>query len=358
MRDTTAKKNFAGHRSPVAGRFLEPIAVGIIGTGGMGTRHAHNLQRKVKGAKVAGLYDLDAGRMAQVAAECGPASVFHDPYELIADDRIDAVLIASPDETHADFVLACIQHDKPVLCEKPLATNAEDARIIIDAETAAGRQMVTVGFMRRFDSYHVAVKETVASGILGRPVLFRGIHRNAQAVPALPPRLIVTGSAVHDVDSARWLLQQEVEEVFACGRRIDPALREDAVDLLLLQLSLSGNCLATIEVYISARYGYEVTAEIIGEQGTAVTAQPVEAILRHQQHQSTLVHAEWLERFQDAYVAELEQWVQTLHGGPFIGANAWDGYMSLLVAEACLASLDSGQPEGVEIPTRPTLYGE
>ena len=336
---------------------LPAVAVGIIGAGGMGRRHAHNLHRKIKGATVAGVYDVDAERMAAVAAECG-AAVYTDPYELIADERIDAILIASPDDTHADFVLACLQHHKAVLCEKPLATSPADARKIIEAETAAGHRMVTVGFMRRFDPYHVAVKGAVASGSLGRPVLFRGIHRNAQATPALPRHLIVTGSAVHDIDSARWLLQQEVEEVFARGRRIDPALGDDAVDLLLLQLSLSGNCLATIEVYISARYGYEVVAEIVGERGAAVTAQPELAILRRQNQRTAAVHGEWLERFRDAYVIELEQWLQALCGGSFTGASAWDGYVALVIAEACIGSLDAGQAQSIQLPAKPGLYSE
>ena len=334
---------------------LPAIAVGIIGAGGMGRHHAHNLHRKIKGATVAGVYDLDAGRTARVAAECA-ATNFADPYELIADERIDAVLIASPDDTHADFVLVCLQQQKPVLCEKPLATSPAAAHQIVEAETAAGHKLVTVGFMRRFDPYHAAIKEAVASGNLGRPVLFRGIHRNAQATPSLPRHLIVTGSAVHDIDSARWLLQQEVEAVFASGRRIDPALGSDAVDLLLLQMAMSGNCLATIEVYISARYGYEVAAEIVGERGTAVTAAPDLAIVRQQRRRDAAVHGEWLERFQDAYVIELEQWLQGLRAGPVSGASAWDGYVALVVADACIASLQSGRPESVEVPARPGLY--
>lgn len=335
---------------------LPPVAVGIIGAGGMGRRHAHNLHHKIKGATVAGIYDLDAGRTAQVAAECSPAAVFTDPYDLIADERIDAIVIASPDETHADFVLACLQQGKAVLCEKPLATNPEDARKVVDAEVNAGRQLVTVGFMRRFDPYHLAVKEAVTAGALGRPTLFRGVHRNAQTSPALPQHLIVTGSAVHDIDSARWLLQQEVEEVFAYGRRIDPALGNQAVDLLLLQLALADNCLATIEVFISARYGYEVTAEVVGDRGTAVTALPNRATLRHNQQQTIAVPAEWLSRFDQAYLVELEQWVHNVRSRSFTGASAWDGYISLVVAQACITSLETRQPQSIQLPSMPTRY--
>jgi len=334
------------------------VNVGIIGTGGMGRRHAHNLHRKVKGVEVAGVSDVDEVRMAQVATECSGACTFKDPYELISDERIDAVLIVSPDDTHADFVLACLEQRKPVLCEKPLATSSKEAQRIIDAETAIGRRLVAVGFMRRFDPCHVAVKEALELGALGRPVLFRGVHRNAGAQPGLPRHLIVGGSAIHDIDSARWLLQQEVVEVFGRGLRVDPALDEDFYDLLLIQLLLSGDCLGTIEVFVSARYGYEVMAEIVGSGGTATTTQPAPAMLRRLQQRSTSVHGDWLERFQEAYVLELEQWIQSLRGGRFQGASAWDGYISLLVARACVTSLESGRPETVQAPPPPQLYRE
>lgn len=336
----------------------QPIAVGIIGTGGMGRRHALNLHARVKGAVVAGLSDVDEARVAMVADECGGAPVFADPYELIADQRIAAILISSPDATHADYVLACLAYKKPVLCEKPLATSPEEAQRVLDAEVAAGRQLVATGFMRRFDPCHVAVNEAARSGTIGRPVLFRGIHRNAQAGPGLPPHLIVTGSAIHDIDSARWLLQEEVVEVFARGLRVDPAVDEHFNDMLLVQLALTGNCLATIEVFVSARYGYEVMAEIVGARGTAVTTQAGQAVLRQNRGCTTAVHGDWLERFQDAYVLELEQWIQSLRGSRFRGANAWDGYMSLLVARACIASLDSGRPEPVPTPALPAIYRE
>lgn len=334
----------------------QAIGVGIIGTGGMGRRHAHNLHSKVKGAVVAGVSDVDEARMARVAVECNGCRTFEDPYALICDEEIEAVLIVSPDETHADFVLACLEQGKPVLCEKPLATTPEEARRVIDAETALGQRLIAVGFMRRFDPYHVAVKEAAESGALGRPVLFRGIHRNAGAQPGLPRYLIVGSSAIHDIDSARWLLDQEVVEVFARGLRVDLALDEDFYDLLLVQLQLSGDCVGTIEAFVSARYGYEVVAEVVGDQGAATTAQPVPATMRRGQQRSTIVEADWLARFQEAYVLELAQWVQSLRGAPFQGANAWDGYVSLLVARACIESLASGQPQAVEAPEAPALY--
>ena len=136
---------------------MADILVGVIGAGRMGSCHAVNVHRYVKGARVAAIYDLDQARAGQVAAECGSARAFQDPVQLIQDVGVDAVVIASPDPTHAEFVHECLRHHKPVLCEKPLATTAAEAQKIIEAEQALGRRLIAVGFNRRFDLRHAAV---------------------------------------------------------------------------------------------------------------------------------------------------------------------------------------------------------
>jgi myo-inositol 2-dehydrogenase / D-chiro-inositol 1-dehydrogenase len=333
------------------------VAVGVIGTGGMGTRHVVNLYHRAGAAHVAAVYDADGERARQAAAQCGSAEVFDDPVRLIQDDRIDAVVIASPDDTHVDFVLECIRYRKPALCEKPLATSAADAMKVVDSECALGRRLVGVGFMRRFDPQHVAVRHAVASGAIGRALLFKGVHRNAMIPPYVTGDAILTNSAGHDIDSARWLLGQEIEEVYVQGVRTRASFNEATLDLLLVQMALSGDRLATLEVFVAAEYGYEVSAEIVAERGTAVTLQPDYALLRAQQTRSVAVPADWLGRFQDAYVAELTHWAESVQAGrPFAGASAWDGYMSVLVTDACIRSLHSGAPVPVSTPTRPDLY--
>jgi myo-inositol 2-dehydrogenase/D-chiro-inositol 1-dehydrogenase len=210
--------------------------------------------------------------------------------------------------------------------------------------------------MRRYDPQHVAVKQAVESGIMGRPVLFKGVHRNATVPPHFSADLIINGSAVHDIDSTRWLLGQEVETVYVCGVRTEMSLQEDVCDLVLLQISLTDDTLASIEVYVTASYRYEVRAEVVGEHGTAVTMQPDHIALRAKSTRSHPVPADWLTRFQDAYIAELNHWALALRGQPFRNASAWDGYLSLLAADACLKSLRSGKPEPVSCPVVPDLY--
>lgn len=187
--------------------YSEEISVGVIGAGGMGARHANNLSQRVKGASVAGVTDMGRSRAGELAGSCGPgATVFEDPSALIGDESTDAVVIASPNHTHAELVLECLRQEKPVLCEKPLATTAEAARTVVDAEAELGRRLVQVGFMRRHDPQHLDVKSAVDSGAAGRPVLFKGIHRNLGAAPGASSESILFNSAVHHLDCARWML--------------------------------------------------------------------------------------------------------------------------------------------------------
>lgn len=333
------------------------ISVGLIGAGGMGSRHASNLQEQVPGARVAAVYDLDAGRARQAAARCGSSAVFEDPFRVIQDPGIDAVIIASPDATHLDFTLACLQAGKPVLCEKPLATSAQDAARAVGAECAAGRRLVSVGLMRRFDPYHAGVREIVAAGKLGRPVLYKGVHRNVAVPYDSRGEVILTNSAGHDIDAVRWLLGQEIETVYVSGVRSHATFGPETTDLLLLQMSLSGDCLATVEVFAAAEYGYEVTAEIVGERGVATSGRPDRALVRSGAAAGVGLPGDWLERFQDAYIIELREWIQSVRSGAtFAGASAWDGYLTLLVTDACIRSLRSGKPVAVEAPARPSLY--
>ena len=137
----------------------------------MGARHALNLHRFVKGARVAAIYDLDQARARQVAEECGSAKAFSDPLQLIQDAGVEAVIIASPDPTHAAFVHECLRQHKPVLCEKPLTITAAEAQKFIEAEQVLGQRLISVGFNRRFDPRHLAVQQVVAAGEIGRAIL-------------------------------------------------------------------------------------------------------------------------------------------------------------------------------------------
>lgn len=333
------------------------LGIGVIGTGGMGTRHAENVHAYVKGAYLVGVMDVDRDRAGRIATAYG-AQVFDDAHALIHAPQVDAVIIAAPDPVHAELTLACLDARKPVLCEKPLATNAADARRVVDAELALGRRMIQVGFMRHYDPAHLGVKEAVEKGQIGRPFLFKGVHRNAHVAPGfnMTSDFVVLSSLVHDLESARWLLGQEITEVFVRGVGTTPAFGPDVWDLQSVLARFDGGALASIEVYVSAEYGYEVTAEVVGERGVATTGDGDAPWIRREGACARPIGSDWLARFQTAYVAELQDWVAAIRNGTVTGPNAWDGYMTVLAAEACIRSIRSGRPESVQVPERPALY--
>ena len=157
------------------------LRVAVIGTGGMGGRHTRNLAHRVSGVELVAVMDADEERAAAVAGECGGASVFGSGPDLIHDDAVEGILIASPDPTHAELAVACIEAGKPVFLEWTLGIDIDDARRVLEAEVAGGRELVQVGLMPTFDPQHTALRQAIDSGEFGRPLLFRGIHAHWRA---------------------------------------------------------------------------------------------------------------------------------------------------------------------------------
>ena len=211
--------------------------------------------------------------------------------------------------------------------------------------------------MRRFDPQHVAVKNMATSGEIGQPLLWKGVHRNAQVAFGITGATILINSAGHDFDSARFLLGEEVQDVFVRGLKSRPELHEATKDLLLIQMTMSNNCFATAEVYVNDEYGYEVSAELVCQRGTVVTEQADKALVRARSHRGYYVASDWLSPFQDAYVAELIDWVDSLQTGqPFHGATAWDGYVTMMVTTAAIQSLNNCAVVPVKLIEKPALY--
>jgi myo-inositol 2-dehydrogenase/D-chiro-inositol 1-dehydrogenase len=285
--------------------------------------------------------DADVDRARAAAATAG-ALAYPDPLELIHSDEVDAVVIASSDATHADFVLACLSEGKPVLCEKPLATTAEASLLVAEAEAAAGRRLVQVGFMRRYDPTYVDMKRALDEGRLGEPLLAHCVHRNASVPPTYTSEMLITSSLTHEIDVVRWLTGEEivVANVFG-GRRSSRA--GGIRDPQLVILETSSGVVVDVEVFVNAGYGYDIRCEVVGETGTVKLDEQVEPDFRA--------------RFATAYRRELEALVRAVAAGPDHGPSAWDGYAANAVADACLESLASGAPASVGLVERPPLYG-
>ncbi len=333
------------------------LRVGVVGTGGMGGRHARNLAHRVSGAELVAVMDVDQARANDLAGECGGAVVFDSGRALISDPRVEAVLIASPDPTHADLAVACIEAGKPVLCEKPLGVDIEDARRVLDAEVAGGRKLVQVGLMRTFDPQHTALKRAIDAGEIGRPLLFRGIHTHWRVEEVRTAVNVIVNSAVHDIHSARWLMGDDVASVYT-SHIVDVPEQPESTRLVLLQLTFRCGGLASIEVNLDSNYGYEVIVEVSGEMGTLRTPSLESPILRKGGGATRAVEPDWLERFEVAYRIEAEAWVRAARAGGATGPTVWDGYAAMRVAEAAERSLATGRAEAVPDEPRPALYGK
>jgi myo-inositol 2-dehydrogenase/D-chiro-inositol 1-dehydrogenase len=325
------------------------IRVGIIGTGVMGTDHARLLSSVVAGAALGAVYDIDRTRAVAAAPA---ARVLDDPVELIRDDAVDAVLVASSDPTHEELVLACIKAGKPVLCEKPLAPTVEGCRRILDAEAAYGSRLVSVGFMRRYDPGYLDLKAVLDSGRIGAPLLLHCVHRNTSAPAGWPSAMLITSSAIHEIDIARWLLGEEIVAVSVHVPRRSRAAGSTQDPQLLVFESASG-VLIDVEVFVNARYGYEVRCELVGEDGTVALDAVPPTVLRHGPVAGHALPADWRPRFAEAYRRELQDWVDGLHADRVPrGASAWDGYAATAVAQAAVAALESGVRQRVEVERR------
>jgi myo-inositol 2-dehydrogenase/D-chiro-inositol 1-dehydrogenase len=316
------------------------VGIGIIGLGVMGAGHLRTLA-DVPGASVVAVSDVDLARARAVAGE--GVEVHPDPRSLILSDAVEAVLVVSSDATHAHFVLACLEAGKPVLCEKPLATNAAACLAIAEAEVALGRRLVQVGFMRRFDPAYVEVKRALDEGEVGAPLMLHCAHRNASVPPTYTTDMLVTSSGTHEIDIVRWLTGEEIVGVRVLSPRVTSRARDGVRDPQVLILETESGVLVDVEVFANAGYGYDIRCELVGETGTRALA--------------PAVTPGFLERFADAYLAELTDWVDALSNGGPRGPTAWDGYAASAVADACLESLADGRPVAVELASRPALYG-
>jgi myo-inositol 2-dehydrogenase/D-chiro-inositol 1-dehydrogenase len=329
------------------------VGIGVIGAGIMGGDHARTLAGSINGAVLVAVSDTDNDRASAVASVTRAHRVHADARALIEDPDVEAVLIASPDPTHEDLVLACLAAGKPVLCEKPLAPTVDGCLRIIAAETAIGRRLVQVGFMRRFDPGYALMQHTLATGQVGSPLLMHCVHRNASVPPSFDSSMLISNSAVHEIDIARWLLDDEFNSatVFRPPRHSGALL-----DPQFIVLKTRQGVLVDIEVFVSARYGYDVRAELVCEAGTVTLAPQAAVRTRFSGQEASRFAEDWRAHFETAYRNQLQAWVNSIQTGIAAGASAWDGYAATATAAACLEALQKGETATVEMQLRPTLY--
>src|SRR5215208_7899668 len=248
---------------------MSDLRIAVLGVGMMGAFHVDALTRRVRGAEVSVINDSFPEKAQQVAAQVGARAV-GDPIEAINDPDIDAVLLATPGVAHAEQVNACLDRGIPVLCEKPLTTDVPSAYALVQKEKSLGRQLIQVGFMRRFDAEYVALKNLITSGGLGNPLIVHCIHRNEAVGDHFTGEFMIRDSVVHEVDAVRFLLDEELTSVQVIRGMASSAAPPGTSDPMLVIFETESGRIVTDEIYVRTQVAYEVRTEVVGEKGRAI----------------------------------------------------------------------------------------
>ncbi|MGW6276575.1 Gfo/Idh/MocA family protein [Kribbella sp. NPDC055071] len=330
---------------------MTDLRIGIVGVGAMGADHAERVAHQTAGARLVAVSDPDVAR-AETLAERLSARVIGDPIDLIAADDVDAVILASPGFAHADQLFACLEHGKPVLCEKPLTMDAASALQVVEAEYKAGQSLIQVGFMRRFDPEYAAAKELLDSGELGRTLLLHHVHRNKSAPSTFRSEMIVRDSMVHEVDVTRWLFDDEITRITVHAPKPSSLVGDGVLDPQLAVFELANGAMADVEVFVNFQVGYEVRCEAVAERGSATIGLGSGVLTRAAGQSGRPLPADFRVRFARAYDIEVQRWVQAAGRGGIDGPSAWDGYAAAAVCEAGIESLSTGRPVDVDLADR------
>jgi myo-inositol 2-dehydrogenase/D-chiro-inositol 1-dehydrogenase len=323
----------------------------------IGQDHIRRLTQVLSGARVSAVTDVDTGRAKSVGEGLpGEVRVHENGQDLITDDGVDAVVVTSWGPTHEEYVLAAIAAGKQVFCEKPLATTREACERIVDAEVAAGRRLVMVGFMRRYDAGFRAMKDAVAGGDIGVPLMFHSAHRNPSVPPHYVSDMIINDTCVHDFDIARFLLDTEVVAARVLKPRQNSRASDHLTDPLLILLETANGELIDVEASINIGYGYDIRGEIVGEAGTVELAESTPVVVKRDGRFGGRVPEDWRERFVRAYDSEFQEWLNAVEAGRSTGPSSWDGYAATVVCDAALEALHGGGRVEVSMRDKPELY--
>jgi myo-inositol 2-dehydrogenase/D-chiro-inositol 1-dehydrogenase len=336
------------------------LRVAVIGVGMMGADHVARLHSRISGTKVVVVSDAFTEKAEQVAAGVPGCRVIADPLAAITDPEVDAVVIASPGRFHEAQVLACIERGIPVLCEKPLTMDADSSLAVVRAEdeyaARTGRRLVQVGFMRRFDPEYAELRELIASGEIGEPLVVHCAHRNAAVPPTFTSEMMISDSVVHEVDVARFLLDEEITAVTVLRPRATRHAVAGESDPLLVVFEMSSGRIVDVECFVSTGVGYEVRTEVVAEDGNAMIGLDLGLVRQSRgpsgATRSTAIAPDFRQRFGRAYDIELQRWADAARRGTIDGPGAWDGYAASAVCTAGVEALRSGQRTDVRLDPR------
>jgi len=299
------------------------LRIGIVGTGVMGAGHARFIRDSVDGAEVSALFDIDQNKVNQLADELKTVTLRTSNVEdLMNSNEVDAIIIASPDNFHVQHLRLAMLAKKPTLCEKPLATNLDEARAVAseikEYEKACGKRMIHFGFMRRFDDAYRKARDLINSGNYGSPLYCRTTARNVSSVGVTTSGLY-TNIAVHDFDILRWLFKDEWVSVTSNYPKRSSLSPEGLNDPLVVIAKMKNGLMMVADIFAFNNYGYDVRTEVICEKGSIEIGIHGDVITRSNRIAGVGKGGEmdenWIPRFNDSYIAELRAWVETITTG-------------------------------------------
>lgn len=319
-----------------------PLRFAILGAGRMGVEHGRALVGLPE-AQVVAVADPVEAAAQRVARLTRAARTYRDPLEAIADPKVQAVIIVTPTSTHAALIEAAANAGKAIFCEKPVAADLGETERVMRTVEERGVPF-QIGFQRRFDAAFVQARARILAGEIGAVEQFSATGRD----PAPPPLdyLKLSGGlfldqAIHDLDIARFLVG-EVEEVTAVGdAKVDPAIAEIGdVDTATTLLRFANGAQGVVQNSRRAVYGYDIRTEVFGSGGKLVMdATPKTPILRYGEDVTMDHYQFFMDRFQDAYRAEIAAFVGSLRTGEAPQPGPRDAVESLRLALACTRSL-------------------
>ncbi|UTC53185.1 inositol 2-dehydrogenase [Treponema sp. OMZ 803] len=328
------------------------ISLGIIGAGRIGKVHAQSIMNHITSVRLKTIADPFMNEETEASLRVlGVSDCTKDYKKILNDPEIDAVLICSSTNTHADISLEAIAAGKHVFCEKPVSQDIAKIRQVME-KLKGTKLKYQVGFNRRFDHNFEAVRAAVANGDVGNVHIVRITSRDPAPPP--PEYAAVSGGmfldmTIHDFDMVRYLTASDVVEVFANGAvLVDPLIGEAGdIDTAIISLKMANGALAVIDNSRKAVYGYDQRAEVFGSKGQASVSNDTNSSLILSSE--TGIHAEkplyfFLERYMASFTKEVRMFVQAIEQDSPVPVDINDGLQPVLIAAAALRSLKEHRP--------------
>jgi inositol 2-dehydrogenase len=331
------------------------LNVGVIGVGRLGAAYARYFCGRIQGAKLVAISDTDETTLSSVAEDLSVERRYSRYQDLIGDRNVDAIVIVSPTSTHKEIVLAAAEQRKPTFCEKPLSIFLDAAEEMQRAVEQSG-VFFQMGFMRRFDKGYVAAKQKIEAGDIGTPVLFKSSSRDPYRPsleyldPAHSGGLIVD-CAIHDLDLARWFMG-EVKSVYAIGGTLAyPEMKAiNDIDNAVTSLYFTSGALGVVDQSRNGVYGYDIRTEILGTEGTLkigyLRETPILVMTKEGISHDTVPY--FHERFEQAYITQLQDFVNNVREGKSPSVTCADGVAALRVSTAATLSYKENRPIELE----------